>query len=71
MRPIKVAGATLLLAGLLAGCIGPATGATPQNPPAPAGPTVAGWRLADEPDRGAVRWRRQALVHYEVPPPAY
>ena len=73
MRSIKVAGATLLLAGLLAGCIGPATGATPQpTGPAPAGPTTGPVDASPtNPIAGPSNGAGKPSPSLEVPPPAY
>ena len=71
MRSIKLVGATLLLAGLLSGCIGPATGATPEpTGPAPAGPTVEpGGASPTNPIAGPSDGVGKPSSSYEVPPP--
>jgi hypothetical protein len=71
MRSIKLVGATLLLAGLLGGCIGPATGATPEpTGPAPAGPTVEpGGASPTNPIAGPSDGVGKPSSSYEVPPP--
>jgi hypothetical protein len=76
MRPIKLVGATLLVAGLLAGCMGPATGATPEptgpqaTGPAPAGPTAEpGGASPTNPIAGPSDGAGKPSSSYEVPPP--
>jgi hypothetical protein len=70
MRRITVAGATLLLAGLLAGCIGPSTGATPQ-PTGPGGPTSGpDGASPTNPIAGPSDGGGKMSPSLEVPPPA-
>jgi PBP1b-binding outer membrane lipoprotein LpoB len=73
MRPITLVGATLLLAVLLTGCIGPATGATPEpTGPAPAGPTSEPDDAAPtNPIAGPSNGAGKPSSSFEVPPPAY
>ena len=70
MRSIKLVGATLLLAGLLGGCIGPATGATPEpTGPAPAGPTVEpGGASPTNPIARDMTWDGRDAMGGESPP---
>ena len=65
MRTITIAAAALALAGILAGCMGPSTGATPEpTGPAPAGPT-------ENPIVGPSDGAGKPSPSLEVPPPAY
>ena len=74
MRSLKIAAASVTLAGVIAGCMGPTTGASPV-PTTPIGPTSPSDQnpapTVENPIAGPSDGLGKPSPSLEVPPPAY
>jgi hypothetical protein len=71
MPHLRLAAALVAVAALLTGCLGPATGATPEPTAPAAAPTIENPIAGPSGDTGEPAKPGQPSPSLEVPPPAY